>query len=309
LISRRSLLLAPVALAAQSRKPNILLFLAPQWRGVTTVWNGDPDAPGIAPNLEKFAKSAVVYTRVYSASPARDRGRTALLTGRYPHASGEAEFATDRVKVVDASAPAPPARTFAVHLRQNVTGPGAEEKLAKYYAGLSDIDAAFGEFLAGAPADAIVVFTSDRGVQMGSQGMDGDDQPYEESLRVPLAIRYPGGRGAGTASGGLLSTIDLLPSLVENGEPPAHSESIYAEGGLGRRDEWRVVVRGYDKLVFTPDGRPSNLYNLADDPYEMMNLVSEPGAKLTVASMTALARVWMRKVADRVDPSGLKKRK
>jgi arylsulfatase A-like enzyme len=272
---------------------------------------------------------------VYTACPARELGRSALVTGRFPHSTGDpaveitaavtgvaaaAEFFAKKradgfLLIVDSGTPASPEHRYdpaVLRPRQNVpvaTEDRVRQELARYYDSCSAIAEDFGRLLAVAPADSTVVFTSDRGVQLGSQGIEGDDAPFEESIRVPLAIRYPHGHMAGTASGALISEADLLPGLIENGEPPAHSESVYCEGALGKKDEWRVVVRGYDKLIFTPAGQATHLFNLADDPYEMTNLVNEPGAKLTRASMTALAQVWMKKLADRRDPSGLKRRK
>ena len=43
-------------------------------------------------------------------------------------------------------------------------------------------------------------------------------------------------------------------------------DSVYAEGRLDQPGEWRVLVRGYDKLVLRPREDATRLYNLADDP-------------------------------------------
>ena len=39
--------------------------------------------------------------------------------------------------------------------------------------------------------DTIVVFSSDHGDMIGSQGLKAKRWPYEESARIPLLIRYP----------------------------------------------------------------------------------------------------------------------
>lgn len=48
---------------------------------------------------------------------------------------------------------------------------------------------------------------------MGSHGLGGKRQPYEESIRVPLFVRWPGKVEAGVKRGGLMGTIDLMPAL------------------------------------------------------------------------------------------------
>src|SRR6266404_1800895 len=86
LIDRRTFLLTPLALAATERKPNVLLIVARGWRGQATPWAGDPDL--VAPNLEQFGREAAVMPRAYSCYPRSTPARAALITGRFPHATG-----------------------------------------------------------------------------------------------------------------------------------------------------------------------------------------------------------------------------
>src|SRR5271169_2420720 len=86
LIDRRIFLLAPLALARAADRPrNLLLITATGWRGMATPWDGDPDL--IAPNLEKFGKQSVVFSRTYSCCPTAELAQTALLTSKFPHAA------------------------------------------------------------------------------------------------------------------------------------------------------------------------------------------------------------------------------
>ena len=80
----------------------------------------------------------------------------------------------------------------------------------------------------------------------------------------------------------------------------------FAEGKLQEEDEWRIMVRGYDKLVATPKGEITRLYNLADDPYELANLVHDSAQKLKLASLKAQLLAQMKKLGDGLDPSGLR---
>ncbi len=52
----------------------------------------------------------------------------------------------------------------------------------------------------------------------------------------------------------------------------------------------------------------THLYNLGTDPYEMKNLVQDATQVLKCDALKALLKDWMRRTADRTDPSGLKKR-
>ena len=69
-----------------------------------------------------------------------------------------------------------------------------------------------------------------------------------------------------------------------------------------------MVVRAPDKLVVDRDLNVTHLYNLATDPYEMKNLAQDATQELKRDALKALLKDWMRRTADRTDPSGLKKR-
>jgi arylsulfatase A-like enzyme len=212
-----------------------------------------------------------------------------------------------------------------IHPRQNIPSadePAARRDLAKLYGMYSAVDDLVGRQLAeidrkGAAQDTIVVFTSDSGQQAGSQGLDGDDVAFEESVRVPLAIRYPRALPQGTVSDLLVSHVDIMPTLLGLcGAPPPEGvqghdlsellsgrkgerpESVYAEGKIGQKDEWRTLVLGSDKIVVNGQAQPTHIYNLADDPYEMKNLVHEPAIQLKRDQLLAFFRESMRRLGD-----------
>jgi arylsulfatase A-like enzyme len=158
------------------------------------------------------------------------------------------------------------------------------------------------------------------------EGGDDEESSLENSVHVPLAIRYRGLKPR-SAPEVQISHVDLMPTLLSLAglTPPAEvhgknlariltagqgelPDSVYVQGWLGRIEEWRALVRGYDKLVFNLREEPLHLYNLADDPNELTDLVKEPAAELTRDSMRALARTWMRRIGDSLDPSGLRRR-
>jgi arylsulfatase A-like enzyme len=253
-ITRRTILLAPLALAAQSARPRVEII----WIKGTTV-------------PEEFARDSVVFPRAYTCCPAAGLGRKALETGRFPHAAG-------------------PEDSSLVLL----AGPYAD-------------------------ADIITVLTAESG--------DGQDSPSQKSIRVPLAIRWPRKLKPRVADEFLISHADIYPTLLAlQGSAPENTlqgrdlssliqggagevpDSVYCEGRLGLPGEWRAVIRGYDKLVIHPQEEATRLYNLAGDPTEENDLAHDREHELTRDSMLALARQWMRKLGDGVDPSGLRLR-
>ena len=219
-----------------------------------------------------------------------------------------------------------------VHLRANVPPGYKPDHLASYYAMYSALDDSLGRLMRALDEqhlteDTIVVFTSDYGDMLGSHGLEGANLPFEESVRVPLVIRYPRQMEAGRRHEFPLSNVDLMPTLLSlcgvpspdgtqgqdlsalltSGQGP-HPESVYCLGKLGAAAEWRMLVRALDKLVVDRDLNVTHLYNLAPDPYEMKNLAQDATQELKRDALKALLKDWMRRTADRTDPSGLKKR-
>jgi arylsulfatase A-like enzyme len=346
LIDRRTFLFAPLALAyAADRGPNLVLITPSGWRGQATPWDGDPDLS--APNLEKFGTQSVVFSRTYSCCPKSDLSQAALSTSKYPHAAkkGDEALATlkqlttdDAIKAFEKAPfaiqivfPDPPnirqPNAASLHVRGNVPSakePSARQDLARFYGHCGAVDDDLDRILdaldrLNLSQNTIVVFTSDCGQQLGSHGLDGNNVAFEESIRVPLAIRYP--PKLKPAARDIASQIDLMPTILVLygadipdgvqgrdlfGKTP--SEVVFAEGKLKENGEWRIMIRGFDKVVATPKGEITHLFNLADDPYEMTNLARDSAQKLKLASLTAQLRAQMQKLGDGVDPSGLRKR-
>jgi len=110
-----------------------------------------------------------------------------------------------------------------IRLRPNVPPPmrkSARRDLAGYYAHCSAIDEMVGQLLdtlrqTGQDRNTIVVFTSDHGDLLGSHGYYKKQQPYDESIRVPLLIRYPAEFGEkGRQLDVPINTEDLMPTLL-----------------------------------------------------------------------------------------------
>ncbi len=96
----------------------------------------------------------------------------------------------------------------------------AIESLRGYYAHMSAIDDCVGRILAtldrvGLAEDTVFVFTSDHGDMMRSQGLTTKLYPWDESIRVPLLMRYPRKLGRkGRRMRAPINSPDLMPTLL-----------------------------------------------------------------------------------------------
>ena len=96
----------------------------------------------------------------------------------------------------------------------------ARKVLAGYYAHIAALDDCIGEILqtlkeAGLENDTILVFTSDHGDMLYSQGGQKKQQPWDESILVPFLLRYPAAHGGiGKTIDMPINTPDIMPMLL-----------------------------------------------------------------------------------------------
>jgi arylsulfatase A-like enzyme len=95
----------------------------------------------------------------------------------------------------------------------------ASHYLPQYYGLIEGIDDAFGVLMKeldrlGLTEKTIVVYTSDHGDMMGSHGLKFKRWPYDESIRIPFLIRWPGKIQAGRRLDMPFSVIDFFPTLA-----------------------------------------------------------------------------------------------
>lgn len=151
----------------------------------------------------------------------------------------------------------------------------------------------------------VIVFTSDNGFVLGEHGRVDKRTAYEESLRIPLLVRYPRLVRPGTVISNLVLSLDLAPSLLDiaGAEPlrRIHGRS-WKPLLAGKRTRWRdSFLYEYNfeaQFPYTPnvravrtdrwkyiryphgDGSPdrftAELYDLESDPLEMANLIQDP---------------------------------
>lgn len=188
--------------------------------------------------------------------------------------------------------------------------------LKDYLRCVAGVDASVGRVLeylerAGLAADTLVIYASDQGFFLGEHGWYDKRWMYEEALRFPLLMRWPGTLRPGTVERRLVSGVDLAPTLCELADaaplPGAQGMSLapLLRGEAPR--SWRdaVYYRYYEypaphrvephygvrterhKLIVFPRLGASELYDLASDPHELHNLALDPRHAALEASLRA----------------------
>jgi hypothetical protein len=132
----------------------------------------------------------------------------------------------------------------------------------------------------------LIVVTSDHGEEFMEHGGLGHKTLYDEIVRVPLVIKWPGGDRGGVVNRAPCSALDLAPTLLEfAGLPtedlpgtPLHRRDEQAPVFSGTLDR-AVVMDGY-KAIFSFLGGPARLYCLTDDPGELADLAASEAGRL-----------------------------
>lgn len=220
--------------------------------------------------------------------------------------------------------------------------PAADTKMGKYYRNnikyyygmITGVDEQFGRILEslkqqGLDDNTIVVFTSDHGNCLGIHNMVSKNNRYEESMRVPFMIRYPG-RIEARRDEMLFSGLDMCPTLIElttgkDNIPADMDGESFAEQfltGKGERPKWQwymwtppedatagrrgirnteytfVVSKAKDKDKDKAQNKPNEYYlhDNVNDPYQLKNIAGEN--PVLVKELTGVLEKMLRKYDD-----------
>lgn len=195
-----------------------------------------------------------------------------------------------------------------IQLRENVPANMAQEvkdDLAGYYAHIAALDDMVGKLISnlkesGRLDNTIIVFTSDHGDLLGSHGAYKKQQPYDESIRVPMLWHIPERLDiAPSEKEAVLNSEDILPTLLAlcDIDIPETVEGIDYKGYLEGTEtidrpalitcvqpfgQWnRVQHNGREyrglrtqRYTYAKDlNGPWLLFDNKKDPYQMENLV------------------------------------
>ncbi|MGB6152494.1 MAG: sulfatase [Pricia sp.] len=198
-----------------------------------------------------------------------------------------------------------------IKLRENVPKEMHEQvkkDLAGYYAHIAALDDMVGKLIShlketGQLDNTILVFTSDHGDLLGSQGAYKKQQPYDESIRVPMLWHIP--EHLGIAAGvkeAMFNSEDILPTLLALCDIaiPETVEGIDYKGYLEGTEaidraaliacvqpfgQWNRVEHGgreyrglrTQRYTYARDlNGPWLLFDNENDPYQMTNLIGQP---------------------------------
>jgi len=170
-------------------------------------------------------------------------------------------------------------------------------ELGREFACSENIDTQIGRVLEqlkrmGELENTYIVYTSDHGIAIGRHGLQGKQNLYEHTWRVPFIVKGPGIK-AGTRVQGNIYLLDVLPTLCDlaNIKPPKTVEGISFKPVLEGRKEivrevlygvycggtkpgMRCVKKGNWKLikydVLGGKVRQTQLFNLAENPHELL---------------------------------------
>lgn len=159
--------------------------------------------------------------------------------------------------------------------------------------------------------NTIVIYTSDQGFYMGEHGWFDKRFMYEESMRAPFIVRYPGVIKPNTTMPQLVSNVDFAPTFLDvagisipkemQGKSFGHlfknptakfRESVYYHyyeypgehsvmKHFGIRTERYKIIRFYGEQNFW------ELYDLKNDPNEMKNIINVKGNEKLIADLKA----------------------
>ena len=134
--------------------------------------------------------------------------------------------------------------------------------------------------------DTCIIITSDHGESLGQHGIYGHGILDDATIYLPCIMHYPNGLPKGKVVEGFAQQHDLLPTMLDmagidipemdgrsllkqiNDEEPG-AEIMFSETGYDRSimiDKWKLI-RGRKG--------EKQLYNLADDPAEVIDLAED----------------------------------
>ena len=207
--------------------------------------------------------------------------------------------------------------------------------LAGYYAHCSALDDCVGRVRStlretGLNENTLLIFTSDHGDLLGSHGGRNKQQPYEESIRVPLLLHWPAGLGRKPRRlDSPINSEDFMPTVLGlcGLRIPKTVEGVdfsgYARGGRDPSDgaalvgcmapfgQWTRKQGGREyrgirtrRYTYVRDlNGPWLLFDNAQDPLQMTNLVGLAASSQLQAKMDGWLNRKLKKAHDEFLPA------
>jgi arylsulfatase A-like enzyme len=192
----------------------------------------------------------------------------------------------------------------------------------------------------GLAENTVVVYTSDQGFFLGDHGWYDKRFMYEESLRMPFAVRFPGGVKPETVNADIVLNVDFAPTfldyagvdkpegfqgssfrpLLEGAAPAGWQQAMYYRYWMHRdrphgvwahygvRTLGHKLIYYYGEALGQPgahdEPRPPywELYDLEKDPLELNNVYARPEYAALVPELKAELRRLQSQVGDEPMP-------
>jgi arylsulfatase A-like enzyme len=183
-----------------------------------------------------------------------------------------------------------------------------------YLACIQSVDENVGRMLdyleeSGLAENTVVIYNSDQGFYLGEHGWFDKRFMYEESLRTPLVVRWPGVTGSGKVNDELVSNLDFAQTFLEIGgveapddmqgkslvpllqgnTPGDWRKSLYYHyyefpGAHSVRKHEGIATKEY-KLMHFYNLDEWELYDLANDPREMRSVYDDPAFEKVILQL------------------------
>jgi choline-sulfatase len=204
------------------------------------------------------------------------------------------------------------------HTEQLPEGFDIKRLTAHYYGMIAWADYQLGELMRnlednGLADNTIVLFTSDHGDMLGSHHMFNKDVLFEESLRIPMIVRWPEGLKPRVVDSQVISLVDVMPTLlslsglqtpssaqgtdcspVVLGEADSVGENAaFVETNRNAQAAIRTLTHAYGYRQ--PDeGDQAWFYDITHDPLELRNLAGSGEQSSTEQELCERAERWDR---------------
>ena len=185
-----------------------------------------------------------------------------------------------------------------------------------YLATIQAVDESVGKVLdyldeSGLAENTIVIYSADQGFYLGEHGWYDKRWMFEESLKMPFLIKWPGVVKPGIKPKALIQNIDYAPTFLEIAEAEIPSDIqgsslvplLKADGMPGA--DWRksIYYTYYEnasvhavpihdgvrtsryKLMYFPRGRQWQMFDLKEDPLELKSVHNEASYKTIFAGL------------------------
>ena len=207
-----------------------------------------------------------------------------------------------------------------------------EEFVRSYYGTILSVDDSLGRITdalreAGRLDRTLFIFTTDNGFLLGEHGAIDKRAMWEDSIRVPMIVRYPPLARPSSVVNQMVLHVDLAPSILAicgakplgdihgrswagllSGDAAGWRKSFLYEYNYEKQFPYTPNVRGVRtdgwKYIHYPhgDGSPdrwkAELYNLKDDPLETKNLIDDPAAAAKLNELRAELAKLQRETGD-----------